>query len=98
MSKNKYTARFKFDRVIESIKQDNVSQVARQYGFGVNLLSKWRGELMTNGHTVFESKPDADVVKLKKKVAQLEQLLGKKEIELNLIQNFADFYSSQSGA
>jgi len=37
------------------------------------------------------------MTKLKKKIAQMEQLLGKKEIELNLIKNFADFYSSQSG-
>jgi hypothetical protein len=36
-------------------------------------------------------------VRLQKKVGQLEQLVGKKEIELNLIKNFADFYGSQSG-
>lgn len=97
MSKNKYTAKFKFDRVIESLKKDNVSEVSRQYGFGANLLSKWRGEFMDKGHLVFESKPDADVVKLRKRVHQLEQLLGKKEVELALIQNFSDFYQSQSG-
>lgn len=32
MQKTKYTPKFKFDRVIESIKNDNVSEVARQYG------------------------------------------------------------------
>jgi len=42
MQKAKYTAKFKFDRVIESIRLNSLSQVARQYGFGVNLLSKWR--------------------------------------------------------
>lgn len=97
MSRRKYTARFKFDRVIESIKKDNVSQVARQYGFGVNLLSKWRSEFLKNGHRFFETQPNKDVVKLQKKVKQLEQLVGKKEIELNLIQNFADFYESHGG-
>jgi len=98
MTKNKYTAKFKFDRVIESFKKDNLSEVSRQYGFGVNLLSKWRSEFLDKGHIVFESKPDADVVKLKKRVHQLEQLLGKKEVELALIKNFADFYESRSGA
>lgn len=29
MKKTKYTAKFKFDRVIESIKNDSVSEVAR---------------------------------------------------------------------
>lgn len=97
MKKTKYTAKFKFDRVIESLKKDSVSEVARQYGFGVNLLSKWRSEFLREGHIFFEGKPDADVEKLRKRIRQLEQIIGKKEIELNLIKNFADFYSSQSG-
>lgn len=98
MSKSKYTAKFKFDRVIESIEKGNVSEVARSYGFGANLLSKWRGEFLEKGHQAFESKPDTDVKKLKKRVKQLEQLVGKKEVELSLIKNFADFYESQNGA
>lgn len=97
MKKTKYTAKFKFDRVIESIKKDNVSEVARQYGFGVNLLSKWRSEFLKGGHIFFESKPDQDAARLQKKVKQLEQIIGKKEVELNLIKNFADFYESQGG-
>jgi transposase len=97
MQRQKYTAKFKFDRVIESIKKDSISEIARSYGFGANLLSKWRSDFLKGGHVFFANKPDADVVKLRKKAAQMEQLLGKKEIELNLIKNFADFYSSQSG-
>jgi transposase-like protein len=98
MSRRKYTARFKFDRVVESIKKDNISQVARQYGFGANLLSKWRSDFLKNGHQVFESQPDKNVLKLQKRVKQLERLVGKKEVELNLIRNFADFYESHGGA
>jgi len=97
MGRTKYTPRFKFDRVVESLKKGNVSEVARTYGFGANLLSKWRAEFLEKGHTVFETKPDADVVKLKKRVKHLEQLLGKKEVELALIRNFADFYESHGG-
>lgn len=97
MKRSKYTAKFKFDRVIESIRKDSVSEVARSYGFGVNLLSKWRSDFLKGGHIFFENKPDQDVIKLQKKVAQMEQMLGKKEVELSLIQNFADFYSSQNG-
>lgn len=46
---------------------------------------------------IFEDKPDTDVARLKKRIQQLEQLLGKKEVELSLIKNFADFYESLSG-
>lgn len=97
MKRNKYTPRFKFDRVMESIKKDSLSEVARQYGIGANLLSKWRSDFLEGGHGFFETKPNQEVESLKKQVHRLEQLVGKKEIELNLIKNFADFYQSQSG-
>ncbi len=97
MQKAKYTARFKFDRVVESIKLDSLSQVARQYGFGVNLLSKWRSDFFKDGHAVFENKPNQNLVNLQKKMAKLEQIIGKKEVELNLIKNFSDFYQSPGG-
>ena len=97
MSKAKYTARFKFDRVIESLKKDSVSEIARQYGFGANLLSKWRSDFLAGAYKFFEDKPDQDIARLQKKVGQLEQMVGKKEVELNLIKNFADFYQSQNG-
>ena len=32
MKRTKYTARFKFDRVIESIQKNSLSEVARPYG------------------------------------------------------------------
>lgn len=97
MPKSHYTPQFKFDRVIESFKKDNLSEVARQYGFGVNLLSKWRLDFLKHGHSVFETKPGKEMERLQKHVHQLEQMVGKKEVELNLIKNFADFYESQNG-
>lgn len=97
MKRNKYTPRFKFDRVIESIKKDSLSQVARQYGIGTNLLSKWRSDFLEGGHSYFETRPNQEVEILRKRIHHLEQLIGKKEVELALIKNFADFYESQSG-
>lgn len=97
MKRAKYTAKFQFDRVIESIQKNNLSEVARPYGIGVNLLSKWRSDFLKGGHQFFENKLDQDIARLQKRVAQLEQIIGKKEIELNLIKNFSDFYQSQNG-
>jgi len=98
MQRQKYTAKFKFDRVIESLRKDNVSEVARQYGFGVNLLSKWRVDFLKGGQTFFASQPEQKVEALQKKIRQLEQLLGKKEVELSLVRNFTDFYESPNGS
>ena len=97
MAKSKYTAKFKFDRVIESLKKGSVSEVARSYGVRANLLSKWRSEFLERGAEVFENKPDKNITKLQKRIAKLEQLLGKKEVELALIKNFSDFYESHGG-
>jgi transposase-like protein len=97
MAKAKYTPQFKFDRVVESFKKDSLAEVAREYGFGVNLLSKWRSDCLKNGYHLFETKPDQEVARLKKKLHQTEQLVGKKEVELALIKNFTDFYESQNG-
>jgi len=91
-----YTPQFKFDRVIEAIKKDNLSEISRRYGVNVNLISKWRDQLLTQGSHLFTTAPDQENKLLKAKISKLEQMLGKKEVELSLIKNFSDFYASQN--
>lgn len=98
MAREKYTAQFKFDRVVETLRGGSVGEVARKHGFGVNLLSKWRGTFMAEGPRLFEQSKSKEVEKLERRIRQLEQLLGKKEVELSLIRNFTDFYGSQNGS
>jgi len=97
MNVKKRTAQFKFSCVMETFKEGSVSTVARKYELNANQLSTWRKQLIDNGYEVFETTKDKEREDLKKKVSKLEQIIGKKEVELNLIKNFADFYSSQSG-
>jgi len=52
--------------------------------------------LVERGASVFETAPDQTINELKAKVARLEQMIGKKEVELSLLKNFSDFYSSRS--
>lgn len=91
-----YAPQFKFDRAVETIKNDNMSEVSRQYNVNVNVLSRWKEQLLERGSHIFETAPDQENKELKSKIAKLEQMVGKKEIELNLIKNFSDFYQSQS--
>lgn len=91
-----YTPQFKLERALDSIQSDNVSEVSRKYGVNANLLYNWKGQLLERGAQIFETRPDQAVAELKSRVARLEQMLGKKEIELNLLKNFSDFYSSRS--
>ena len=97
MKRKKYSAKYKFDRVMETIRRDNVSEVARQYGISTTVVSKWRNRLMELGYQIFETTENQEIKRLKRKVADLERMLGKKEVELGLLKNFADFYESQDG-
>jgi transposase len=98
MRRKKYTAKFKFDRVRESLEKKSQSEVARQHGIGVNMLSRWRQEFIDRGYQIFETTPDQEKQELKRKIARLEQMLGKKEVELGLLKNYVDFYASPDGS
>lgn len=97
MKRTKHTAQFKFNCVKETIENNNVAEVARKYKLNPDMISRWRAEFLKKGSAIFTSLPDKDTVKLRKKIAQLEQLVGKKETELALMKNFFDFYESASG-
>ena len=94
-TRKKYTPQFKFNLAKEAIKTGNISEVSRKYGVGVNIISTWMKHLEDQGFHIFETTPDQQNKQLKGKIAKLEQVVGKKEIELNLLKNFSDFYESQ---
>ncbi len=94
--KANYAPQFKLDRALEAIKTNNIAEIARKYNLNPNLLYLWRDQLIERGATVFETAPDGEVKELKSKVGRLEQMIGKKEVELNLLKNFSDFYSSRN--
>lgn len=95
--RRKHTPQFKFDVVMKALETGQVADVARQYGVSTGLVSKWLSFLKTHGASVFTTTPDKEVIDLKAKVGKLEQLIGKKEIELSLMKNFVDFYGSPNG-
>ena len=92
--RKQYSPQFKFDRALEAVKTDNLSEISRKYNVSVNVLSNWRARLIKQGAHAFEATPDQEKNLLKNKIAKLEQMLGKKEVELNLLKNFSDFYES----
>ena len=91
----KYSAKFKFERAIEAIKKGDNSVVAREYHLTSGMISKWKTQLFENGFKLFETTPGKEMSNLKDKIKSMENLLGKKEVELNLIKNFTEFYQSQ---
>ena len=94
--RKKYSSQFKLDRVLESIKNDSISEISRKYDIGVNMICNWKKQLLNQGVSIFENSPDKEKNQLKSKISRLEQMIGKKEIELNVLKNFSDFYESQN--
>jgi len=95
--RKQHTAAFKTTVALAAVKSQKAAEVARKYGVTAGLVSKWKKQLEEHGSTVFETAPDKENRELKKKVEKLEQLIGKKEVELALIKNFVDFYESHGG-
>lgn len=94
--RTKYSAQFKLERVLEAIKTDNVTEVARKYGIGANMICNWKKQLLDEGASVFGNSPNQEKKQLERKISMLEQMIGKKDVELNVLKNFADFYESRN--
>jgi transposase len=93
----KHAPSFKLKIVVECLNTGDMQSVSRKYGLANSLVAKWRRRLLDEGHHVFETSPDKEKENMQKQIAKLEQMVGKKEVELTLLKNFSDFYASQNG-
>lgn len=83
----RYSAKLKFQVVLEALKgEKNPGQIAKAYRVHPNSVGIWKRWFVERGPSVFEQ---GEVVgEADRRVAALEQLLGKKEVELALLKNF----------
>jgi len=83
----RYSAKLKFQVVVEALRGDKTpAQIAKVYRVHPNSVGIWRRWFLERGPAVFEAgdvESDTD-----RRVAELEQLLGKKEVEIALLKNF----------
>ena len=87
MAKRKYTAKFKFQVVMEILRgQKEIGQVARAYGVHPITLGLWKKEFLEHGPEVFGG--SETVRGYDQKIRELERLLGQKEVEIALFKNF----------
>ncbi len=66
---------------------NNVAETARKYGIHANQLSTWRSYFLEQGPSIFQTDVTKREQELEKQIATLEQLLGKKELEIQLVKN-----------
>ena len=83
----RYSAKLKFQVVKELLTGDKTTaQVAKVYGVHPNSANAWKRTFMEKGPDLFAE--DSIVAQYERRIAELEQLLGKKEVELALLKGF----------
>ena len=82
-----YSPKLKFQIVMELLQDEKTAgQVAKAYGVHPNSASTWKRTFIEKGPEVFAK--DSTVAEYERRIADLEQLLGKKEVEIALLKNF----------
>jgi transposase-like protein len=89
---------FKFKVALESFIKNNVAQTARKFNINANQLSNWRKEFQKSGALIFDKKLTNREKQMENKIESLENLIGKKEIEINVLKKYLDFYAPPNGS
>lgn len=77
----------KFQIALEVLKgEKSAVEIARAYRLHPNTVYKYRDELLNKGPTLFSD--DTQEKEYEKRIRELEQLIGKKEVEIALLKNF----------
>ncbi len=82
-----YSPKFKFQVVLEMLAGERTpAQIARAYGLHPNSLGLWKKAFLERGPELFAR--DTTIAEYERRIAELEQLIGKKEVEIALLKNF----------
>jgi transposase-like protein len=83
----RYSAKLKFQVVREMLSGDkSAGQVAKLYGVHPNTARNWKNTFLEKGPDLFAE--DSVVAQYERRIAELEQLVGKKEVEIALLKGF----------
>ena len=82
--RRRFTPQFKAEVVIEALMgQSSQAELCRKHNLSDEQLSKWKHQLLENAATLFES-TDKSSNNYKEQIAQLEQLVGRLTIALDI--------------
>ena len=83
-TRRRFTPQFKAEVVIEALRgQSSQAELCRKHNISQEQLSKWKHQLIDNAATLFESN-DKRSNDSKQQIAQLEQLVGRLTIALDI--------------
>ncbi len=81
-----YTPKFEFQFVLEILRGERLEvEIGRLYNVHYTTLSKWKRHFLENGAEVFGG--NKEVERYEKRNAELERMIGQKEVEFALLKN-----------
>lgn len=86
-ARQRYSAKLKFQVVLEALRGERTpGQIGKAYGVHPNSVGLWKQMLLERGPEIFERVGKRS--ESERQIAELEQLLGKKEVEIAVLKNF----------
>jgi transposase-like protein len=86
-TRRRYSPKLKFQVVVEVLSgQKSPAQVAKAYGVHPNSVGLWKRAFLERGPELFAQEAGTD--EYERRVAELERLVGQKEVEIALLKNF----------
>jgi len=83
----RYSPKLKFQIVLEVLSGErSVAQIAKAYGVHPNSVNAWKRAFLDKGPELFSQ--DSEVKGYERRIAELERLLGQKEVEIALLKNW----------
>jgi transposase-like protein len=81
-----FTPEFKFETVLEALRGEKSSaQICRERDISETLLSRWKQDFVSKGPEVFENKANGKGSELEARIAELERLVGRQALELEIL-------------
>ncbi len=83
----RYSPRLKFQVVLEALSDaKSAGQIAKAYHVHPISIGLWKKTFLERGAEIFAR--ETTLGEYERRIAELEQLLGKKEVEIALLKNF----------
>ena len=88
-----FTPEFKARVVLEILVEGkSMAQASRDYGIKDSVLARWKQEFIERSPTVFE--PDSKTDDQDRRIAELERMVGKLAMELEMAKKVSSFLNS----
>ena len=86
-TRKRYSARVKLQAVLELLRgEKTVGEIARVFGVHPTMLPRWKKIFLEKGPGIFEEQGRLN--ETERKVEELQRIIGKKEVEIELLKKF----------